>query len=84
MKNVVKVAISLPEELLERIDRARSRAGISRSDYFRQAAVGLLDAKTDADVKRYVQGYRENPETADEIEEARAGASSILAVDPWE
>jgi metal-responsive CopG/Arc/MetJ family transcriptional regulator len=84
MKNVVKVAISLPDDLLARIDRARSEAGISRSDYFRQAAVSLLDTKTDADVKRYAQGYRENPEAADEIEGARAGASSILAVDPWE
>lgn len=84
MKKVVKVAISLPEELLERIDRASGQAGISRSDYFRQAAVSLLDAKTNANVKRYVQGYRERPEGADEIEEARAGASSILAIDPWE
>lgn len=78
------MAISLPEELLERIDRASGQAGISRSDYFRQAAVSLLDAKTNANVKRYVQGYRERPEGADEIEEARAGASSILAIDPWE
>jgi metal-responsive CopG/Arc/MetJ family transcriptional regulator len=84
MTRVVKVAISLPGELLERIDRARGPAGISRSDYFRQAAVSLLDARTDAGVKRYVQGYRENPEAAEEIEEARAGASSMLAVDPWE
>jgi metal-responsive CopG/Arc/MetJ family transcriptional regulator len=84
MNRVVKVAISLPEELLEQIDRASSQAGISRSDYFRQAAVNLLDAKTDADIKRYVQGYRDNPEGPDEIEEARAGASSILALAPWE
>jgi metal-responsive CopG/Arc/MetJ family transcriptional regulator len=84
MKRVAKVAISLPEELLERIDRASSQAGISRSDYFRQAAVSLLDAKTNADAMRYVQGYREKPEGPDEVEEARAGASSILAVDPWE
>ena len=84
MKRAVKIAISLPEELLERIDRASSHAGISRSHYFRQAAVSLLDARTAPDVERYVQGYRENPEAADEIEEARAGASSILAVAPWE
>jgi metal-responsive CopG/Arc/MetJ family transcriptional regulator len=84
MNKVVKVAISLPEELLERIDRARSKGGASRSDYFRKAAMSLLDSKREADVIRYVQGYRDNPEATEDIEEARVGASAILAVDPWE
>ena len=42
MKRTVKVAISLPKELLSQVDRVRRRRGESRSQYFRDAAAARL------------------------------------------
>ncbi len=84
MKRAVKVAISLSDELLHRVDRARRERKVSRSEYFRQAAANFLGPAGDRDVDRYVRGYSIQPETADEVEAARAASSRILAAEPWE
>jgi metal-responsive CopG/Arc/MetJ family transcriptional regulator len=83
MKRAVKIAISMPDELLHRVDRARRQRKVSRSEYFRQAAQSFLDATGERDVERYLQGYTANPETTDEVEAARS-ASRVLAAEPWE
>ncbi len=33
---------------------------------------------------RYVRGYAMQPETADEVEAARAASSKVLAAEPWD
>jgi metal-responsive CopG/Arc/MetJ family transcriptional regulator len=84
MKRAVKVAISLPGDLLHRVDRARRERKVSRSEYFRQAATNFLGPAGDQDVDCYVRGYSAQPETADEVEAARAASSNALAAEPWE
>jgi metal-responsive CopG/Arc/MetJ family transcriptional regulator len=84
MKRAVKVAISLPDDLLHRVDRARKERKVSRSEYFRQAAANLLDLAGEKDVDRYVRGYANHPETTDEVEAARAASAKGLAAEPWE
>ncbi len=84
MKRAVKVAISLPDDLLHRVDRARRQHKVSRSEYFRQAATNLLGLSGKSDVDRYVHGYSTRPETGDEVEAARAASSKILGAEPWE
>jgi len=84
MKRAVKVAISLSDDLLHRIDRARRQRRVSRSEYLRQAATNFLGLAGDQDVDRYVRGYSTQPETADEVEAARAASATVLAVEPWE
>ena len=37
-----------------------------------------------ADIERYVQGYREFPETDAEIEAAHAAGQEALAQEPWD
>ena len=69
MKRAVKVAISLPDALLHRVDRACRERKVSRSEYFRQAATNLLGLTGDQEVDRYVRGYSKHPETPDEVEE---------------
>ena len=78
------MAISLPDDLLRRVDRARRERKLSRSEYFRQAATNLLDLTGDHDVDRYVRGYSKQPETPDEVEAARAASATGLAAEPWE
>ncbi len=84
MKRAVKVAISLPDDLLRRVDRARRERKVSRSEYFRQAATNLLGLSGEQDVDRYVRGYANQPETTDEVEAVRAASASGLAAEPWE
>ena len=83
MKRAVKVAISLPDDLLHRVDRARRERKVSRSEYFRQAAANLLGLNGEQDVDRYVRGYADQPETSDEVEAARAASARSLAAEPW-
>lgn len=78
------VAISLSDDLLHRVDRARRQRKLSRSEYFRQAATYFLGLTGEPDVDRYVHGYSTQPETADEVEAARAASSKILGAEPWE
>ena len=84
MKRSVKVAISLPYDLLHRVDRARRERNVSRSEYFRQAATSWLGLTGEQDIDRYVRGYSSQPETTDEVEAARAASARGLAAEPWE
>jgi metal-responsive CopG/Arc/MetJ family transcriptional regulator len=84
MSDTAKVSISLPREVLQAVERYREERRETRSDFFRRAAEMLLcrDAEREADA-RYVRGYRENPETEDEIAHGHAAAAR-LAEEPWE
>lgn len=44
----MKTTISVPEEMLHRIDDAARRLGVSRSDFFAQAAERWLEALDEA------------------------------------
>ena len=85
MPNAVKVAISLPPAIFQTIEKERRKRGESRSEFFRQAVQAFLrDLKERRDVERYVQGYLEQPETADEVREVSAVSSAALAEEPWD
>jgi metal-responsive CopG/Arc/MetJ family transcriptional regulator len=84
MNRSVKVAISLPEDLLSQVDRVRRRSGESRSQYFRDAAAARLTSRTESSVEAYRRGYVGQPETASEIEAATRSAVALLASEPWE
>ena len=84
MNRTVKVAISLPEELLGQVDRVRLGRGESRSQYFRDAAAARLALGTESAVEAYRRGYLEHPDSPEEVEAATRGAVTLLAPEPWE
>lgn len=85
MSKTIKIAISLPEDLLEAAERERIARGESRSEFFRQALQNLLRQKRERDaIERYVAGYREQPETDEEVQAAYASSQAALAQEPWE
>lgn len=84
MNRTVKVAISLPEELLGQVDRVRRRRGESRSQYFRDAAAARLTLGTESSVEVYRRGYADQPESPKEVEVAKQSAVALLASEPWE
>jgi metal-responsive CopG/Arc/MetJ family transcriptional regulator len=85
MGKSAKVAISLPEDVLEAVETERKVKGESRSKFFRRAIERLLKQERDSSaVKDYVRGYQEVPESADEVEALHRVGSAVLAEEPWE
>ena len=82
---MAKIAISLPDEILEAVEKERSASGISRSEYFRRTVEEhLRREKEKEDVARYIQGYLENPETPEEMAWVVQAGVEALADIPWE
>jgi len=83
MPQTEKVAISLPIELMRRLERSRKKTGETRSAFIRRS---LERAFEESDKKRkiqaYVEGYRKHPETIEEIAQSQA-AAELLASEPW-
>jgi metal-responsive CopG/Arc/MetJ family transcriptional regulator len=85
VNRTVKVAISLSEELMKAAERERQASGESRSEFFRRAVQGLLRQEQErAAIERYVQGYRDQPESDEEVLVAQQMAAVALAQEPWE
>lgn len=84
MSRIAKVAISLPEDMLRDVEKQRKSSGESRSRFFQRAAERLLKHEQEAlAVKDYIRGYREMPETAEDIEAADRTGITALAQEPW-
>lgn len=77
------VTISLDNELLAAVERERRARRQTRSEFFRSAAEQLLDREREA-IARYIRGYREFPETEEEIALAAQLGRAILAEEPWD
>lgn len=78
----MKVTISLPEDVLAAAEKARQLRGQSRSAFFRQAVEDWLSKLAERDpVVRYLDAYRRQPETSEEIEMADH-AAAVLAQEP--
>ena len=82
---MAKIAISLPDEVLQAVEQERLARGESRSAFFRRAVEQLLrrEREREAD-QRYVRGYLEFPETEEEDVWIRAAGLMALAEEPWE
>lgn len=81
---IVKIAISLPEELLRAVESECRTRGETRSRYFRQAIERLLNQqRTQEAVRRYIEGYQQQPETDEEIAPAHQLSTAVLVQEPW-
>lgn len=85
MSRAVKISVSIPSEVLEKADRERETIGESRSEFVRQAIEERVRRMAEAErVERYVQGYRNLPETAEEVASSFALSQAALSGEPWE
>ena len=84
MNKSTKVAISLPEHVLKAVEKERKTRGESRSKFFLRAAEKLLKEEQESKaVEKYIQGYRDMPESPDEVEAAHRAGTAVLAQEPW-
>ncbi|MBW2523034.1 MAG: CopG family transcriptional regulator [Deltaproteobacteria bacterium] len=81
MPNVGKVAVTIPRELLEALDRERERLGASRSALVTAAVRQWLTRQGRADDDaRYVEGYLRVPEQPF----GDIAAAALRSWEPWE
>jgi metal-responsive CopG/Arc/MetJ family transcriptional regulator len=84
LSKAVKIAISLPPELLEAADRKCQDRGETRSEFFRHAIEALLRREREQEaVQCYLQGYRAQPETGEEVEAMHQANSAVFEQTPW-
>ena len=84
MGRSAKVAISLPEDVLEAVEAERKARGENRSQFFRRAIERFLKQERDSSaVEDYVRGYREVPESPEEVEAVHRAGIAVLAEEPW-
>ena len=82
---MAKIAISLPDQTLEEIEKERLAAGETRSEFFRRAVKAYFENKRKReDIERYIRGYLEYPETEEELAWVEAASLAVLAEYPWE
>ncbi len=80
-----KIAISLPEDLLQNIEKERQARGESRSEFFRRAVETLLNLERERELdEQYIAGYKKYPETKEEIALAESTMLYAFAANPWE
>lgn len=78
-----KIAISLPDALLEDLEEEKRASGKSRSELIRRAVEAMLSSER-RKVELYIEGYRKHPEVAEEAEWAAATARTAYEASPWE
>ena len=84
MHNVSRLTISVPTRLLEALDQKLTRDGESRSAVIRRLVEeALQDAEEQEDARRYVNSYREQPQTEEEFGWSDEVARRHLAETPW-
>lgn len=84
MNRSVKIAISLPRDLLARVDKRRRSSGASRSEVFRKALESQFQLELqEEEIEQYIQGYERHPENEREIEEALTTGLVALSEEPW-
>lgn len=85
MGKAVKIAISLPPELLKAAERERKARKQTRSELFRNALESFLRSEHERRAsERYVRGYRDMPETEEEIQAVHQAGIAALARESWE
>ena len=84
MGKSAKVAISLPEPVLKKVERERKVRGESRSEFFRRAVEELLKREQESQaIETYIRGYRVMPESAEEVEAIHRAGVAVLSREPW-
>lgn len=82
---MAKIAISLPDEVYQAVEKERLAKGESRSQFFRRAVEDYLRrAKERKDVEQYIRGYLQYPETKEEVAQAEATLHYAFDDDSWE
>ena len=83
---MAKIAISLPDEVLEAVEKERLGRSkvLSRSEFIKRALEQYLRTESERTMEeQYIRGYLEHPETPEEVEWMAEAAAHVFANNPW-
>ena len=76
---MAKIAISLPDAVLQEIENERLAGGESRSEFFRRAVEAYFKNKREKEaIEQYVRGYLRDPETGDDLGWLEEATQAVL------
>jgi metal-responsive CopG/Arc/MetJ family transcriptional regulator len=82
---MAKIAISLPDQVLDAVEQNRKEQGVSRSELIRRAIERYLRVEGEFELeKRYIEGYLRHPESSTDATSALNVGLEALSWDPWE
>ncbi len=82
---MAKIAISLPDDVFQDVEKERQASGETRSQFFRRAVTALLKQRRDREAnEQYVRAYREMPETEEELGWVETASQAVLKEYPWD
>lgn len=80
---VAKISVSIPQDLLDKIEEERRAAGQTRSEFFVNLAESFLKRKREQELDAaYIKAYEEVPETEEELAWTEIGLA-VFADNPW-
>jgi metal-responsive CopG/Arc/MetJ family transcriptional regulator len=80
-----KIAITVDDTLLARVERLRKKSGESRSAVFERALTAYLSGpQRAAESQKYIEAYRRQPDSAAEVRDAQALAVNTLGAEEWD
>jgi metal-responsive CopG/Arc/MetJ family transcriptional regulator len=80
-----RFTVSVPKDLLEALDQELVRQGETRSAVIRRLLEqALRETEQEADVRRYIRGWQENPQTSEEFGWAEQVSLGALTQLPWD
>ena len=84
MSKAARITITVPDTVLDAVERERSVRNESRSEFFRRAAEARLLNRADSDAdERYIRGYQQKPETPEELLLSESLAVVGLGEEAW-
>jgi metal-responsive CopG/Arc/MetJ family transcriptional regulator len=84
MTKVARFTVSVPIALLEALDDKLTAEGESRSAVVRRLLeTALREVEEQEDIQRYIDGYKEQPQTEEEFGWSDQVAGERLAELPW-
>ena len=84
MLKTSKIAISLPREDFQKIERIRKNLGIQRSTIIDKAIkYWLKGIEKEEMIRQYEEGYRRKPESIEEIKAQELASAQAFSKEEW-
>jgi metal-responsive CopG/Arc/MetJ family transcriptional regulator len=84
MNDTTRLTIRMPPKLLEALDQKLAQPGESRSATIRRVLEDALrEEQAPTDIERYLQGYRDQPQTEAEFGWSDDALKDSLTAVPW-
>lgn len=81
----VKATLTLPPDILSKIERGHKERRETRGVFIRATGKQIIgERQAQGDIERCIRGYEERPQSDEEIASAEQLSRAVFADEPWE